>query len=82
MAHLSRIDFRLQWLIETISSSMGIFDTSIAAKTLSEYNDLVDALFNDPIDEQCDSSKQILFVWRSFYDKLVEETITVFEEGD
>lgn len=81
MAHLSQIDFRLQWLIETISSSLGIFDASIAAQTLAEHGDLVDALFNDPIDEQCDSSKQILFVWRSFYDKLVEETITVFEEG-
>lgn len=82
MAHLSRIDFRSKWLIETISSSLGIFDTSIAAQTLTEHSDLVDALFNDPIDEQCDTSKQILFVWRSFYDKLVEETITVFEEGD
>lgn len=82
MAHLSQNDFRLQWLIETISSTLGIFDTSIAAQTLTEHGDLVDALFNDPIDELCESSKQILFVWRSFYDKLVEETITVFEEGD
>lgn len=82
MAHLSQIDFRLRWLSESISSFLGIFDTHFAEQLIADNIDLVDAFFNDNINEYADTSKQILFVWRTFYDKLVEETINVLKEGD
>lgn len=81
MAHLPQIDFRYRWLSETISNALGIFDTSFAEQLIAEHSDLVDAFFNDDIYEESDARKQILFVWRTFYDKLVEESITVLEEG-
>lgn len=81
MAHLPQIDFRYRWLSEIISNALGIFDTSFAERLISEHNDLVDAFFNDDIHDESDACKQILFVWRTFYDKLVEESITVLEEG-
>lgn len=82
MAHLPQIDFRYRWLSETISNALGIFDTSFAEQLIAEHSDLVDAFFNDEIYEEADARKQILFVWRTFYDKLVEESITVLEEGN
>lgn len=81
MAHLPQIDFRYRWLCETISNALGIIDTSFAEQLIIEHSDLVDAFFNDNICEEADARKQILFVWRTFYDKLVEESITVLEEG-
>lgn len=81
MAHLPQIDFRYRWLSETISNALGIFDTSFSEQLIAEHSDLVDAFFNDDIYEESDAQKQILFVWRTFYDKLVEESITVLEEG-
>lgn len=81
MAHLPQIDFRYRWLSETISNALGIFDTTFADQLIAEHSDLVDAFFNDNIYEKTDAHKQILFVWRTFYDKLVEESITVLEEG-
>lgn len=81
MAQLRQIDYRYRWLSETISNVLGIFDTNFAEQLITEHSDLVDAFFNDDITDQADSCKQILYVWRTFYDKLVEETITVLEEG-
>lgn len=81
MAHLPQIDFRYRWLSETISNSLGIFDTNFADQLIAEHSDLVDVFFNDNIYQQSDAHKRILVVWRTFYDKLVEESITVLEEG-
>lgn len=81
MAESKHIDFRCRWLSETISNALGIFDMSYADQLITEHSDLVDAFFNDDIYEKADNGKQILFVWRTFYDKLVEESITVLEEG-
>lgn len=81
MAESKHIDFRYRWLSETISNALGIFDSNYADQLISEHSDLVDSFFNDNIYEKADNPKQILFVWRTFYDKLVEESITVLEEG-
>lgn len=82
MAHLSQNDFRFRWLSESISNFLGIFDTRFAEQLITDNIDLVDAFFNDDINEYADTSKQILFVWRTFYDKLMEETINVLKEGN
>lgn len=81
MAESKHVDFRYRWLSETISNALGIFDTSYADQLIIEHSDLVDSFFNDNIYERADNRKQILFVWRTFYDKLVEESLTVLEEG-
>lgn len=82
MAHSLRVNSRNQWLYETISNYLGIFDTDFAEQMMVEHSNLIDAFLNNDIDEPAGLSKQVLFVWRSFYDKLVEETITVLEEGN
>lgn len=82
MAHLSSGDLRYRWLCETLSNALGIFDTSFAEQLIAEHSDLVGEFFNDDINELADAQKQIMFVWRTFYDKLVEESVTVLEEGE
>lgn len=81
MAHSTVIDFRYQWLSQTIANALGISNTVFADQLIAEHSDLIDAFFNDDVIEQSNLCKQILYVWRIFYDKLVEETISVLEEG-
>lgn len=74
------MDPRHKWLIERISNILGIYDTKYAAELISEHSDLIQGFFDDDIASHDDVRKQIMFVWRTFYDKMVEETITVLEE--
>lgn len=73
-------DFRFEWLVEKISKIMGIVDTKIAQELIDEHLEQFTAFFDDPINCYADINKQLIFFWRTFYDKMVEETITVLEE--
>lgn len=75
-------DCRYRWLSETISNLLGISERKFADALLIEHNDQINGFFNDDIDEFSESNNRLLFVWRTFYDKLVEEAITVLEEGE
>lgn len=75
-------DCRYRWLSETISNLLGISDRKFADALLIEHNDQINGFFNENIDEFSESNNRLLFVWRTFYDKLVEEAITVLEEGE
>lgn len=74
-------DFRYRWLSETMSKLMGIFDTKYADALIDEHGEQIRSFFDDEITELAHLSRQILFIWRTFYDKMIEETITVLEEG-
>lgn len=76
------IDFRHRWLSETISKLLGISDGKFADTLLSDNNEKVRCFFDDAINDFTDCNKRLLFTWRTFYDKLVEETISVLEEGN
>lgn len=74
-------DFRYRWLSETMSKLMGIFDTKYADAIIDEHGEQIRSFFDEEITEFTHIHRQILFIWRTFYDKMVEETITVLEEG-
>lgn len=74
-------DNRYKWLIETISNILGIYDTKYAIELIENNPNEFHSFLNDEIQESNDIHKQIIFLWRTFYDKMIEETITVLEEG-
>lgn len=76
------IDFRHRWLSETISKLLGISDRKFADYLLNDNNEQIRCFLNDAINDFTDCNKRLLFTWRTFYDKLVEETISVLEEGN
>lgn len=78
---MARNDFRYRWLSETISVLLGVFDTKYADTLIDENVEYIKSFFDDEITEFAHINRQTLFVWRTFYDKMVEETITVLEEG-
>lgn len=73
-------DYRLHWLAEKISNILGIFDIKFAQDLINEHSEEVNAFFCDSIECHADIIKQVIFLWRTFYDKMIEETITVLEE--
>lgn len=77
----SQINYRHRWLSETISNLFGIADRKFADALITEHNDKINKFFNDEINEFADYNERLLFIWRTFYDKLVEETITVLDAG-
>lgn len=75
------MDCRFIWLSECISTVLGIFDRKYSDTLIDEHLEEFKSFFNDDVIDFSENSKQLLFIWRTFYDKLVEETITVLEEG-
>lgn len=75
-------DFRYRWLSETISKLLGISDRKFVDDLLSDNNENIRSFFDDAINDFTDCNKRLLFTWRTFYDKLVEETISILEEGE
>lgn len=75
------IDYRYRWLSETISKLLGISDRKFAENLLCDHSEKIRCYFDDAINDFADCNKRLLFIWRTFYDKLVEETISVLEEG-
>lgn len=74
-------DNRYRWFTGTISNVLGIYDTKYAVDLIDEHPEQLKAFFDDAVTKNADIDKQIIFLWRTYYDKLVEETVTVLEEG-
>lgn len=75
----NKIGYR--WLCNTISNLLGIYDAKYAEDLVEEYAEQIKGFFDDEFTQNADIDKQIIFLWRTYYDKVVEETITVLEEG-
>lgn len=76
----NKIGYR--WFCNTTSNLLGIYDTKYAEDLLDEHAEQIKGFFDDEFTQNADIDKQIMFLWRTYYDKMVEETITVLEEGN
>lgn len=75
----NKIGYR--WFCNTISNLLGIYEMKHAEDLVDEYAEQIKGFFDDEFTQNADIDKQIIFLWRTYYDKMVEETITVLEEG-
>lgn len=73
-------DPRVLWLKTIISNQLGVFDPKYVNELISLNRDAVDNFFNTRYERQADLDRVIMFVWRTNYDKLCYEEITVLEE--
>lgn len=77
---LSATDHRLQWFASTITDLLGIEDTAYARAAIDEHSERIAAFFGAAIRRHADARKQIVFVWRTFYDRMVEEVVVELQE--
>lgn len=73
------IDNRLAWLRDKIGSSLGVTEREFTNLMILENFPQFKQFMEDEQMEVKDIDKRIVFVYRTFYDKLVESTITVLE---
>ena len=74
------MNFYRKWVAEKLSDLLGIDDEASIDDVLDRYSEEVRRFFEAEISG--DDFKQLLFVWRTFEQRTIEESITVFEEGN
>ncbi|TMW41964.1 hypothetical protein DOY81_012956, partial [Sarcophaga bullata] len=73
-------DNRILWLKCTIANMLGVYEPEYVNSAIYENLKDFKSFLDDKYTKNEDINKIILYVWRTFYDKLVEEEITVLEE--
>ncbi|KAH8382819.1 hypothetical protein KR009_005420 [Drosophila setifemur] len=71
---------RVVWLKTIIANTLGVFDPICVNTLIRENLPAVEDFFSRRFETQNDLAYVVMFVWRTFYDKLIEEEITVLEE--
>lgn len=77
---ISNDEPRVVWLKTLIANQLGVFDPVYVNTLIRQNMPAVDAFFRRRYESQIDLPYVVMFVWRTFYDKLIEEEITVLEE--
>lgn len=72
-------DLRLEWLRDRIGELFGVYEIDYTNVMLQKYYDDFKKFMEDEIQEIKDINKKVVFVNRTFYDKLVETTTTYLE---
>lgn len=75
-------DNRILWLKCIISNVLGVFEPDCVNGFMYENINDFRTLLEQKYTKHRDLHRIMVFVWRTFYDKLVEEEITVLEEGN
>lgn len=77
---ISRDEPRVVWLKTVIAHMLGILDPVYVNTLIRQNLPAIDAFFRQRYETQNDLQYVVMFVWRTFYDRLIEEEITVLEE--
>ncbi|XP_050088792.1 dynein axonemal heavy chain 10 [Anopheles aquasalis] len=73
------MDFRAIWIRDRLCKILGVFEPRYIDTVLNELYDELVAFLDDTVIDQRDEHKRILFAYRTFYERLIEEKVTAFE---
>jgi hypothetical protein len=75
-------DYRVAWLRDRISKALGVQEHPETIEVLfkDHYEEFLEYL-DEPILDVREMEKCILYVYRTFYDKLVEREVLTIEKG-
>jgi hypothetical protein len=75
-------DYRMVWMRDRISKVLGVQDHPEALEVLvKEHHDEFQAFLDDEISDIGEMEKCILYIYRTFYDRLVEREVVTIEKG-
>lgn len=70
------------WMRDRITKALGVQDHPEALETLmSEHHDEFQPFLDDEVNDVSDIEKCILYIYRTFYDRLVEREVVTIEKG-
>uniref|UniRef100_A0A1A9ZFQ5 Dynein heavy chain tail domain-containing protein n=1 Tax=Glossina pallidipes TaxID=7398 RepID=A0A1A9ZFQ5_GLOPL len=73
-------DNRILWLKCSISNLLGVYEPETVHNAVLRHKEDFNAFLESKYTKNKDINKVLVYIWRTFYDKLVEEEITVLEE--
>ncbi|XP_058811885.1 dynein axonemal heavy chain 10 isoform X1 [Topomyia yanbarensis] len=73
------MDYRFRWVRDHLCRTLGVDEPRYIESVLNEFYDELMAFFDDEISDHREDQKRILFAYRTFYDKLVEEEVVALE---
>lgn len=75
-------DYRIVWMRDRISKALGVQDHPEALEELmKERLDEFQAFLDDEVNDIREMEKCILYIYRTFYDRLVEREVVTIEKG-
>lgn len=75
-------DYRLMWMRDRITKLLGVQDHPEALEELlKEHQDAFQAYLNNEINDVSEMEKCVFFIFRTFYDRLVEREVVTIEKG-
>lgn len=75
-------DYRMVYLRDRISKNLGVQEHPEALETLmKERHDEFQAFLDDEVSDISEMEKIILYIYRTFYDRLVEREAVTIEKG-
>lgn len=75
-------DYRIVWLRDRISKALGVQEHPETIEVLfKDHYEKFQAFFDEPISDVQEIEKCILYIYRTFYDKLVEREVLTIEKG-
>jgi len=77
---ISQDEPRITWLKTVITNQLGVFDPKHVNALVDKNRQAFEDYLNKRYERQAHLDRVIMYVWRTFYDRLVEEEITVLEE--
>lgn len=75
------MDFRIEWLRDRLSSLLGVQEREYTEPVIIQHYDQIKSFFDDPFNGAADLERRILFIHRTFYDRMVEKEVVVMESG-
>lgn len=73
------LSFKLEWLREKIASTLGVLEHEFSETLINENIDEFTNYVEGEIQEISEIDKRVVFAYRKFYEKLVEQEITMME---
>lgn len=75
-------DFRIVWMRDRITKALGVQNHPEAIETLmKDHQDEFQAFMDDEVSDVGEMKKCLLFIYRTFYDRLVEREVVTIEKG-
>lgn len=76
-------EYRLVWMRDRISKLLGVQDHPEALEELlKEHQEAFQVYVDNEIDDIQDMEKCVFFIYRTFYDRLVEREVVTIEKGE
>lgn len=75
------MDFRIEWLRDRLGSLLGVPEREFTEPVIMQNYDAIKNFFDDVCTSVGELDKRVLFIHRTFYDRMVEKEVVVMESA-